>query len=82
MHAVKPSPRIRHFSPVQEKKLGFPFSENGPSAIQGEGATLAFSDLREWEERDVTTPNATTSYSTIQINEQMLNRLFGHYKHK
>jgi hypothetical protein len=40
-----------------EKKLGFPFSENGPSAIQGEGATSSFSDLREWEERGVTTPN-------------------------
>ena len=42
---------------MEEKKLGLPFSENGPSAIQGEGATLAFSDLREWEERGVTTPN-------------------------
>ena len=44
--AVKSSPRILHSSPMEEKKLGFPFSENGPSAIQGEGATLAFSDLR------------------------------------
>ena len=57
---MKPSPRILHSSPVEEKKLGFPFSENGPSAIQGEGATVAFSDLREWEERGVTTPNMST----------------------
>ena len=42
---------------MEEKKLGFPFSENGPSAIQGEGATSTFSDLREWEERGVTTPS-------------------------
>jgi hypothetical protein len=54
--AVKPSPRILHSSPTEEKKLGFSFSENGPSAIQGEGATSPFSDLREWEERGVTTP--------------------------
>jgi hypothetical protein len=53
---VKPSPRMLHSSPVEEKKLGFPFSENGPSAIQGEGATSPFSDLREWEEGGVTTP--------------------------
>jgi len=33
-----------------------PFSENGPSAIQGECATSPFSILREWEERGVTTP--------------------------
>jgi hypothetical protein len=56
-HVVKPSPRILHSSPAEEKKLGFPFSENGPSGIQGEGATSPFSDLREWEERGVTTPN-------------------------
>ena len=55
-HAVKPSPRILHSSPEEEKKLGFSFSENGPSTIQGEGATSPFSDLREWEERGVTTP--------------------------
>ena len=55
--AVKPSLRILHSSPVEEKKLGSPFSEDGPSAIQGEGVTLAFSDLREWDERGVTTPN-------------------------
>ena len=54
---MKHSPRILHSSPMEEKKLGFPFSENGPSAIQGEGATSAFSDLREWEERGVTNPN-------------------------
>ena len=54
---VWPSPRILHSSPVEEKKLGFPLFENGPSAIQGEGATSTFSGLREWEERGVTTPN-------------------------
>jgi hypothetical protein len=32
------------------------FSILRPSAIQGEGATSPFSDLREWEERGVTTP--------------------------
>ena len=53
---VKPSPRILHPSPVEEKKLGFPFSENGPSAIQGDGPTSAFSVLQEWEEKGVTTP--------------------------
>jgi hypothetical protein len=53
---VKTSPRMAHSSPAEEKKLGFPFSENGPSAIQGEGATSPFSDLGEWEERGVTTP--------------------------
>jgi hypothetical protein len=55
-HAVKTSMRMLHSSPAEEKKLGFPFSENGPSAIQGEGATSPFSDLREWEEIGVTTP--------------------------
>ena len=54
---MKPSPRILYPSPGEEKKLGFPFSENGPSPIQGEGATSTFSDHREWEERGVTTPN-------------------------
>jgi hypothetical protein len=53
---VKTSPRMAHSSPLEEKKLGFPFSDNGPSAIQGEGATSPFSDLGEWEERGVTTP--------------------------
>ena len=53
---MKPSPRMLHSSPVEEKKLGCPFSENGPSSIQVEGATASFSDLREWEERGVTTP--------------------------
>jgi hypothetical protein len=43
--ALKFSPRILHSSPAEEKKLGFPFSENGPSTIQGEGATSPFSDL-------------------------------------
>jgi hypothetical protein len=36
-HAVKTSPRILHFSPAEEKKLGFPFSENGPSAHSKRG---------------------------------------------
>ena len=53
--AVKPSPRILHSSPAEEKKLGFPFSKNGPSTIHGEGAKSPFSDLWEWEERGVTT---------------------------
>jgi hypothetical protein len=43
--AVKPSLRILHSSPAEEKKLGFLFNENGPSAIQGEGVTSSFSDL-------------------------------------
>ena len=30
----EPSPRILHSLPAEEKKLGFPFSENRPSAIQ------------------------------------------------
>ena len=55
--AVKTSPRILHSSPAEEKKLGFPFSENGPSDIQGEVATAPFSDLGEWSESVVTTPN-------------------------
>jgi hypothetical protein len=55
-HEVKTSPRMAHSSSPEEKKLGFPFSENGPSAIQGEGATTPFSDLGEWEEGGVTTP--------------------------
>ena len=37
------------------------FSENGPSAIQGEGATSPFSELQEWEERSVTAPNDSIS---------------------
>ena len=61
-HVVKRSPRILHSSPVEEKKLGFPFSENGPSAIQVEGAMATFSDLRGWEERGVTTPIADRSW--------------------
>jgi hypothetical protein len=44
-HAVKTSPKMLYSSPAEEKKLGFPFSENGPSATQGEGATSPFSDL-------------------------------------
>jgi hypothetical protein len=55
-HAVKTSPRMAHSSPPGEKKLGFPFSKNETSTIQGEGATSPFSDLGEWEERGVTTP--------------------------
>jgi hypothetical protein len=50
-HALKTSPRMAHSLPAEEKMLGFPFSENGPSAIQGESATSPFSDLRELEER-------------------------------
>jgi hypothetical protein len=53
---VNDSPRILHSSPAEEKKLGFPFSENGPSDIQGEVATAPFSDLGEWSESVVTTP--------------------------
>ena len=53
---VNDSPRILHSSPAEEKKLGFPFSENGPSAIQGEAPTAPFSDLGEWQESVVTTP--------------------------
>jgi hypothetical protein len=56
-HAVNDSPRILHSSPAEEKKLGFPFSENGPSDIQGEAATAPFSDLGEWSESAMTTPN-------------------------
>ena len=62
---MKPSSRILHSSPVEEKKLGFPFSENGPSAIQGEGATSTFSNLREWEERGVTTPDVQLNFMHI-----------------
>jgi hypothetical protein len=47
---------ILHSSPVEEKKFS-PFSENGPSAIQGERATSPFFILQEWEESGVTTPN-------------------------
>jgi hypothetical protein len=54
--AVNDSPRILHSSPAEEKKLGFPFSENGPSDIQGEAATALFSDLGEWSESAMTTP--------------------------
>jgi hypothetical protein len=54
---VNDSPRILHSSAAEEKKLGFPFSENGPSDIQGEAATAPFSDLGEWSESAVTTPN-------------------------
>ena len=50
------SPGMAHSSPPEEKNLGFPFSENGPYAIQGEGATSPFSDLGKWEERGVITP--------------------------
>jgi hypothetical protein len=35
---VNDSPRILYSSPAEEK-LGFPFSENGPSDIEGEAAT-------------------------------------------
>ena len=60
---MKPSPITLRSSPVEDKKLGFPFSENGPSAIQGEGATSAFSDFREWKERGVTTPYETWAHA-------------------
>ena len=55
---VKPSPRsfsILHSPPMEEQKFHSPFSENEPSAVQGERATSPFSILREWEERGVTT---------------------------
>ena len=56
--AGTPSPRIiLHSAPVETKKFHSSFSENGPSAIQGEGVTSPFSILREWEERGVTTPS-------------------------
>jgi hypothetical protein len=71
-HALKTSPRILHSSPAEEK-LRFPFSENGPSAIQGEGATSPFSDLREWEERGVTTPN---EYRARQLELLTLDSIF------
>ena len=64
---MKPSPKFLHSSPVEEKKLGFPFSESGPSAIQGEGATSTFSDLRAWEERGVTIPNVDRLGSLLGI---------------
>ena len=38
------------------EEVRVPLFENGPSAIQEEGATSTFSGLREWEERGVTTP--------------------------
>ena len=60
--AVSSSPRILHSSSPEERKLGFSFSENGPSAIQGHGATSPFTDLGEWEERGVTTPNVRAWY--------------------
>ena len=44
------------------EEVSFPFSENGPSAIQGEGSTSPFSDLREWEERGVTTPSESFGF--------------------
>ena len=50
MKEVRSSPRMVHSSPLEEKKLGFPFSENGPSAIQGHAAaTSPFSDRGEWD---------------------------------
>ena len=70
--AVKPSPIIFHSSPVEEKKLGFPFSEDGPSAIRGEGATSAFSDLREWEERVVTTPSVKWPLSVLSFSHLLI----------
>jgi hypothetical protein len=69
--AVKPSPRILHSSPAEEKKLGFPFSKNGPSTIQGEGAMSPFSDLREWEERGVTTPNTTPTNNYLHFTKKL-----------
>jgi len=44
---VNDSLRMGHSSPVEEKKLGFPFSENGPSLNGGEATTAPFSDLGE-----------------------------------
>ena len=46
---VRSSQRMAHSSSPEEKKLGFPFSENGPSAIQGHAANSPFSDLEEWD---------------------------------
>ena len=70
MPPVKPYPRILHSSPAEEKKLGFPFSENGPFSIQGEGATSPFSNLREREERGVTTPSVTYKFLEFEIEEE------------
>jgi hypothetical protein len=63
-HEVNDSPRILHSSPAEEKKLEFPFSENGPSNIQGEAATAPFSDLGEWSESAMTTPNVNLCASS------------------
>ena len=49
------SPTSLHSSPAEEDKLGFSFSDNGPSSIQGEGATSLFYEVGEWEKRGVTT---------------------------
>ena len=50
--------------------LGFSFLENGPSAIQVEGATATFSDLREWVERGVTTPNGICLWGTSHMSQE------------
>ena len=50
------SPTSLHSSPAEEDKLGLSFSDNGPSSIQGEGATSLFYEVGEWEKRGVTTP--------------------------
>ena len=52
------SRRMAHSSPPEEEKLGFPFSENGPSEVEGHADTSPFSDLGEWDSRGVTTPIA------------------------
>ena len=65
--AVKPSPRILHSSPAEEKKFHPPFSENGPSDLQGEGATSAFSYLREWEGKGVTTPIVLQQFKSLSV---------------
>jgi hypothetical protein len=78
-HAVKTSPSILHSSPAEEKKFGFPFSENMPSAIQGEGATSPFSDLREWEERGVTTPIIMDRFTlwTMKLDQGFVRHMMG-----
>jgi hypothetical protein len=67
---------LAHSSPKEEKKLGFPFSENGPSAVQGHVATSPFSDLGEWEERGVTTPIAHALSSSLALLRKLAPWLF------
>jgi hypothetical protein len=64
---VNSSPRMAHSSPKSEKKLGFPFFENGPSAVQGRAATSPFSDLGEGEDRGVTTPIIADQLKILEV---------------